>query len=1340
MNIESLQTQIETLRTRATDLSGEDVQVTSQDYLTMIEFMEKMTGSAAEELYRTQLEIEAERQSYQNLFRFAPDSYFVTDLQGIIREANPSSAILLGIPENKLIGKALSSYVHAKERSAFSVQMLQLDKSKKAHQWETIFLHKPKQARNVAVTVSAIHDHQDTFTGLRWLVQDITEHHTVEERLHRSTGQSIESQQAGHVGSWEWDVGPNKVTWSDEMYRIFGLEPQSVEVTYESYLTSIHPDDKARMHTVIENSLKTHEPFSFDHRIIQPNGTIRYLHGHGIVLISPSNQPTRMVGIAQDITERKQSEEQLRRLNFELEQRVASRTHELHAANERLTSVVIERERNEESIQQLNRELNRRVAELQTILNVIPIGISVAYDPHLITLMTNAAGKQIMDASQDGNSPANDLTSEAQPYTVMRDGQEIPPEDGPLRYALTHNVFVRDAEIDIVFKEDGTRRHLLSYASPLYDEHNQVRGGVAAFVDVTKHKAAEKRLAVQYAVVRALTESRDIHEGSLKVLQAICAETGWEFGVFWAFDGDASKLYVEKMWSKTDLPFNELAEASAKLWLSPGEGLPGEVYQTNKPLWLSDLANQSSFLRRDAAIKSGLDNVFSFPIHRGTDEVLGAIEFFSYQVQSPSPDLLDMLDALGKQVGEFMGRKHDEDLSIVRMRQQTSLTQLSQVALMNGDLQQLLNEACGAIEQILSIDFCNVLELIAEKQQLLFRAGTGGWDENIIGQSHLDLEQDTHSAYIFSQNEPVNIVEILKETRFQPRPILSKHGIVSGLSVVVPGRSPSFGLLEVYGRKRRTFTMDEIHFLQGVAHVLAAAVQHQEVENELRFSRNQMSVILSGIADGITAQNKDGQLVYANDAAARLIGYTDAAELMSTPVERITSKFQIFDESGAPLSMSQLPGRLALNGESSLPMTIRFRVLETGEERWSIVQAQAVTNEQGQVSMAVNIFHDISKLKRAELGQRLLAETSRALSQDLDYETRLTNLATLLVPGFADWCAIDILDENEILQRVAVAHIDPQMVEWAHEIYKRYPPDPNNTASGAYKAVRTNQSEYIPVITQEMIDAIKDPDQRELVLKIGLSSYILMPLSARGHSLGVLSLIRSDTQNPFTTEDLTLAEELGRRAALALENARLYADAQDLNAELEERINKRTAQLEMANTHLINEANERKLAEQKVRHLNVELEERVVERTHQLEDTNQKLRHEIFERELADEALRSSLQKTRELYQISQSMGMVRTPNELLQVLLSSSYLASTIRSSIAVFDKAWQVDESALAFCSILTAWNKQPENLLYIGQKMTLVEYGLMEPYSHTGPLIITDIRQDPRVNVVMRKRLTG
>ncbi|MBC7875749.1 MAG: GAF domain-containing protein [Anaerolineales bacterium] len=857
--------------------------------------------------------------------------------------------------------------------------------------------------------------------------------------------------------------------------------------------------------------------------------------------------------------------------------------------------------------------------------------------------------------------------------------------------------------------------------------------------DNTKHKNIEMHLALQYSIARILSESNGISEASLKVLQVICKEMDWEFGIFWIFDTDANRLYVENVWQKPGISADELINASRELFPAPGEALPGSVYLANKPLWLSDHTAQTNFPRKQAAINSGFNSVVSFPLRKGAGEVLGVMELFNHYIAPPTEDLLNMFEAFASQIGEFMAREYAEDRRVMQMRQQAVLTKLSKNALLDMDLQELLDEACADISEVLSVEFCHILEILTEKQQMLFRTSVGWKDKVAVGQSFLDLKPDSLSSYVLSQNQPISILDLSNETRFQADPLLVENKIISGMSMVISGPLRAFGLLEAHSTERRNFTQDDLQFMQGVAHVFAAAIQHKYLEQELRLSRNQISVILDGIADGITAQNKYGQLIYANDAAARTVGFADANEFISAPLESIASMFKIFDESGQQMTMDKLPGRLALRGESPLPMTIRFKVLKTGEERWSVVKAQPVKNEEGQVMMAVNMFHDITNLKRAELGQRLLAEASQMMTQDLAYKARLNNLANIIVPSLADWCAIDLLDDNNKLQRVAVVHPDPQMVEWAHELYQRFPPDPD-APGGAYQVVRTNEAQYTPVVTEEMIQAVPSEELRELVRKLKIASVIIVPLTARGHSLGTLSLIWAESDHYYTADDLALTKELANRAAFELDNARLYEESQQLNNDLEERVRRRTTQLQSTNLRLSDEIDERKRAEEQFRQLNIDLEQRVLERTRQLENANQRLQREVFERELADESLRSYVQKIRELYEISQTMGLVNTPKELLQALLSSSYLSSTIRASIAVFDRSWPKDGPLPVSCTILNAWNKNPETLLYIGQEMTLTEYGLFEPYSRDKPLIIEDILSDPRVNEVMRNRLVN
>lgn len=123
-----------------------------------------------------------------------------------------------------------------------------------------------------------------------------------------------EAQRMAHLGNWEWDVIGDSVTWSDELYRLFGLEPGSIEIGYDTYLRLIHPEDQDRADSVVRDAMKTHEDFAFDHRLILPNDEIRVIHGAGKVFTDGSDAVIRMAGTAQDITERVMIQETVERL------------------------------------------------------------------------------------------------------------------------------------------------------------------------------------------------------------------------------------------------------------------------------------------------------------------------------------------------------------------------------------------------------------------------------------------------------------------------------------------------------------------------------------------------------------------------------------------------------------------------------------------------------------------------------------------------------------------------------------------------------------------------------------------------------------------------------------------------------------------------------------------------------------------------------------------------------------------------------------------------------------------------------------------------------------------
>jgi PAS domain S-box-containing protein len=146
------------------------------------------------------------------------------------------------------------------------------------------------------------------------------------EKLQKSRSVLNDAQQVAHIGSWEWDVLANRVLWSDELYRIYGLEPESVEVNYESYIHRVHPDDRDSTAFSIRAALEGKDEFEFEERIVRPGGEVRVLQSKGHVIRDESGLPRRMIGTCHDITERKQDE-------LELERRM----EELHRSNRELS-------------------------------------------------------------------------------------------------------------------------------------------------------------------------------------------------------------------------------------------------------------------------------------------------------------------------------------------------------------------------------------------------------------------------------------------------------------------------------------------------------------------------------------------------------------------------------------------------------------------------------------------------------------------------------------------------------------------------------------------------------------------------------------------------------------------------------------------------------------------------------------------------------------------------------------------------------------------------------------------------------------------------------------------
>lgn len=300
--------------------------------------------------------------------------------------------------------------------------------------------------------------------------------------------------------------------------------------------------------------------------------------------------------------------------------------------------------------------------------------------------------------------------------------------------------------------------------------------------------------------------------------------------------------------------------------------------------------------------------------------------------------------------------------------------------------------------------------------------------------------------------------------------------------------------------------------------------------------------ILRAVADGVTVQDRSGRLVYANEAAAGIIGFPSPEALLEATSEEILARFEIFDESGEPLSPANLPGRHALAGLVPEPLTIRFRVRASSEDHWSIVKATPLPGADGTVEYAINTFHDITARVRAQENQRFLAEASAVLGESLDYEETLRRVARLAVPRIGDWCAVEIVDPEGAVEWITVEHVDPDKVEMALELRRRHPPAPDAT-TGVRAVLRSGRPEVVSRIPPEQIDAAAvDDEDLQLLRALQLRSYMCVPLKIGDRVIGAITFVGAESGREYGADDLPFAESLAARAAAAIENARLFRE------------------------------------------------------------------------------------------------------------------------------------------------------------------------------------------------------
>jgi PAS domain S-box-containing protein len=471
-------------------------------------------------------------------------------------------------------------------------------------------------------------------------------------------------------------------------------------------------------------------------------------------------------------------------------------------------------------------------------------------------------------------------------------------------------------------------------------------------------------------------------------------------------------------------------------------------------------------------------------------------------------------------------------------------------------LEEVLEAALDALLEATGADRAAVL-LADDDGVLRFRAWRGLSDR-------YRAATEGHSPWPPGTEDPQPVlVDDVGDAAFEPalERVVRKEGIGALAFVPLVRGGQLLGKFMLYRNATHSWSDREVLLSRTIANHLASVTERTRTQHALRESSEHLASILRTVEEGITATNREGRFLFANDAAARAAGLDSADELVALLPEKRFSLYELFDSDGARMAPDQLPSSQALGGvESSAVVRIRPR---SGDwERWLALRSTPVFAPDGTVELVVNVTRDITHetvaARREEDAQReaegsrarlaLLLEATEQLTQTLDYEELLRRVPKLVVPRIADGCHVYIARNEETeLVRVAHAHVEPRIADLLDTIDAVYDVAEHRRIP-VVQVFRTGKAIHRPALSRPL-KKVARPGEEDFV-HMESRSLIVVPLETAGRRLGVLA-VTSAEPGRHGSEDFELVSELARRVSLALDLVGLHRRAQDSLAQLQ---------------------------------------------------------------------------------------------------------------------------------------------------------------------------------------------
>jgi PAS domain S-box-containing protein len=419
----------------------------------------------------------------------------------------------------------------------------------------------------------------------------------------------------------------------------------------------------------------------------------------------------------------------------------------------------------------------------------------------------------------------------------------------------------------------------------------------------------ERELRLLTTITQEIAAAGDFLSSVRIALARIGESTGWVFGELWVPNTDGTTLELRDTWRRDSEDLARFSDLSRHTILAPGVGLVGRVWAEKRPEWVTDISATSN-PRGQILMNAGLRSALGAPIVVD-DEVLCVLTFFLHEFREEDSCLSELVSAIAKQLGAMIkqkqaehesrqaradleGRVHDrtrelaqanqalqaeiaarsriQDAMNAHAQEQAAVARIGQLALGGRDLAELFDEACSLVARTLGVELCKVLELLPGGQALHLRSGVG-WKDGLVGYATVSSGFDSQAGYTLLSAAPVIVEDLQTETRLKGPALLHDHGVKSGMNVVIRGRDQPFGVLGAHTTKRRSFSTEDVHFLEAVANVLSDAIERKHAEEEIQRGAAWLRSLIDTTQDAVLSIDRQGRVVLFNPAAERIFGY-----------------------------------------------------------------------------------------------------------------------------------------------------------------------------------------------------------------------------------------------------------------------------------------------------------------------------------------------------------------------------------------------------------------------------------------------------------------------------------